>query len=160
MLVPLFMWECGLIRAPMFYISAYFEDRRDTYYDRLLAVSRDDNWTGWIQFFLSAVRAQAEDNLKRTRSVLDLYEGMKIRVAEMTRSQYAIRALDWMFQRPIFQATDFSVAAGIPRPSAQRILGVLREGEILRAIVPGRGRRAAVLAFPELLNIAEGQDVF
>ena len=160
MLVPLFMWQRGLIRAPMFYISAYFEDRRDTYYDSLLAVSRDDNWTGWIQFFLSAVRAQAEHNLEKTRSVLDLNASMNTRVAEMTRSQYAIRALDWIFQRPIFWSTDFSVAAGIPRPSAQRILGVLREREFLRAIVAGRGRRAAVLAFPELLNIAEGRDVF
>ena len=29
MLVPLFLWQFGLIRAPRFYISAYFEARRD-----------------------------------------------------------------------------------------------------------------------------------
>ena len=29
MLVPLFLWQCGLIGQPMFYISAYFEARRD-----------------------------------------------------------------------------------------------------------------------------------
>ena len=45
MLVPLFLWQCGLIGQPMFYVSAYFEARRDTYYEGLLAVSRDDNWT-------------------------------------------------------------------------------------------------------------------
>ena len=56
MLVPLFLWQAGLIRAPMFYISAYFEARRDSYYDGLLAVSRDDDWTGWCRFFLDAVR--------------------------------------------------------------------------------------------------------
>ena len=39
MLVPLFLWHAGLIRAPRFYISAYFETRRDAYYDGLLAVS-------------------------------------------------------------------------------------------------------------------------
>ncbi len=46
MLVPLFLWRNGLIHAPMFYISAYFEAHRDAYYDGLLAVSRDDDWTG------------------------------------------------------------------------------------------------------------------
>ena len=33
MLVPLFLWQTGLIRQPTFYISAYFEARRDAYYD-------------------------------------------------------------------------------------------------------------------------------
>ena len=69
MLVPLFLWQHSLIRAPMFYISAYFEARRDSYYDGLLAVSRDDDWTGWCRFFLEAVRAQAEENLAKTQGI-------------------------------------------------------------------------------------------
>ena len=77
MLVPLFLWQHGFIRAPTFYISAYFEARRDTYYDGLLAVSRDEDWTGWCRFFLEAVRAQAEENLTKTRDILSLYESMK-----------------------------------------------------------------------------------
>ncbi len=160
MLVPLFMWQMGLIQRPMFYISAFFEVRRDEYYDRLLAVSRDDDWTGWCRFFLEAVRAQAEDNLTKTRAILGLYEDMKRHVAEMTRSQYAIHALDWIFERPIFKSSDFVEAAGIPAPTARRFLGVLRKGEVLEPLAAGRGRRAAVLAFPALLNIAEGTEVF
>ncbi len=160
MLVPLFMWQHGLIRAPMFYISAYFEARRDAYYDGLLAVSRDDDWTGWARFFLEALGEQAEDNLKKARGILDLYEKMKNRVMEITRSQYAILALDWIFERPIFSASHFRDRAGIPTSSVQRILVALREGEILRVIVPASGRQASVLVFPELLNIAEGRDLF
>ena len=57
MLIPLFLWRRGLIRRPMFYISAYFEAHRDAYYDGLLAVSRDDDWTGWCRFFLEGARA-------------------------------------------------------------------------------------------------------
>ena len=160
MLVPLFLWKHELISAPMFYISAYFEARRDAYYDGLLSVSRDGDWTGWIEFFLGALRAQAEDNLQKTRGILDLYENMKSRVAETTRSQHAIRTLDWIFERPIFSATQFRDEAGVPEPSVQRILGVLREGGILRVIVPSSGRRSAVLVFPALLNITEGQEIF
>ncbi len=160
MFVPLFLWQTGLIRAPMFYISAYFEARRDAYYDSLLAVSRDDDWTGWCLFFLEAVRAQAEENLTKTRDILGLYESMKGQVVSMTRSQYAIRALDWIFAQPIFKSSDFVAAAGIPRPTARRLLDVLRKGGILRVILPASGRRAAVFAYPALLNIAEGKEVF
>ncbi len=160
MLVPLFLWQHKLIRAPMFYISAYFEARRDAYYDGLLAVSQDDEWTGWTEFFLVALREQAEDNLQKARQILGLYEQMKVQVAEVTRSQYAIRTLDWIFERPIFRTTHFRDAAGVPTPSVQRILGALRESGVLRVIVPPKGRRAAILTFPALLNITEEREVF
>ncbi|MCY4373622.1 MAG: Fic family protein [Spirochaetaceae bacterium] len=160
MLVPLFLWRSGLIRTPRFYVSAYLEARRDAYYDGLLAVSRDDDWTGWCRFFLEAVRIQAEDNLAKAQGIIDLYDRMKRRVADLTHSQHAIRALDWIFQYPILVTTHFVSRAGIPQATARRILRVLRDGEILKALRAGRGRRASTLMFPDLLNIAEGRDVF
>lgn len=160
MLVPLFMWQKGLIRRPMFYISAWLEARRDEYYDRLLVVSRDDDWTGWCCFFLEAVRIQAEDNLRRTQAILRLYDELKLRLPEMTRSQYAVHALEWLFARPIFRASDFVQGSGIPAPTARRFLGVLREHGILRNIVDASGRRSAILAFPALLGIADGREDF
>jgi len=160
MLVPLYMWQAGLIRSPMFYISAFFEARRDVYYDRLLAVFRDDDWTGWCRFFLEAVKAQAEANQAKASAILGLYESMKPRMAQMTRSQYAIHALDWIFERPIFKTSDFVAGAGIPEPTAKRLIAVLREEGVLHTVAEGRGRRAAVLAFRELLNMAEGHDAF
>lgn len=157
MLVPLFLWQTGLIRRPMFYISAYFESRREVYYDSLLGVSRDDNWTDWCRFFLEGIQLQAEDNLAKAQGILTLYEQMKQRVPEMTRSQYAIRAIDWIFGHPIFRTSDFIATVGIPAPTARRFLGVLQEESVLIMLTPAGGRRAAVLAFPELLNIAEGR---
>ena len=64
MCVPLFMYSKKLISGPMFYISAFFEAHRDEYYERLRAVSRDGDWTGWSEFFLKAVQIQAEENLR------------------------------------------------------------------------------------------------
>ena len=147
MLVPLFLWQHGLIRAPMFYISAYLESNREAYYDGLLAISRDGDWTGWCQFFLQAVQAQAEDNLGRTQGIIELYERMKVRVDELTHSRYAIRAVDYLFNRPIFQSTEFIRASEIPEPTARRILNLLINAEILEVVFAGRGRRANIYVF-------------
>ena len=160
MLVPLFLWQRGLIRRPMFYISAYLAADRDVYYERLLAVSRDDDWTGWCKFFLQAVEAQAKDNLAKTQAILNLYDNMKDRVMNATRSQFAMRALDCIFSRPVFSSTNFADASGIPAPSAYRILAELRKHEILADIVAASGRRPAIVAFPALLDIVEGDDDF
>lgn len=160
LLVPLYLWKTGIIRAPMFYLSAYLEARREEYYDRLLAVSRDGDWTGWCRFFLEAMRMQAEANHQKASAILSLYGAMKPRLHELTRSRYVVHTLDWMFERPIFKSADFVEAAGIPAATARRILGVLQKRRVLRALTPARGRRAAILAFPELLNIAEGTRAF
>jgi Fic family protein len=159
MFVPLFLWQRGLIGRPVFYISAYFESRRGAYYERLLAVSRDGDWTGWCAFFLEAVRAQAEENLAQVRAIRELYEDLKDRLPKMTHSQYAIQALDWLFEHPIFPSSRFRTSAGISKATARRFLSVLREGGILTEIRPGRGRRPAILAFLDLLHIAGGKGV-
>ena len=38
-IMPLFLFEKGVLHTPMFYISEYLEANREEYYDRLLAVS-------------------------------------------------------------------------------------------------------------------------
>ncbi len=153
MLVPLFLWQKGLIRAPMFYISAYFESHREAYYDGLLAVSRDNDWTGWCQFFLESVRQQAENDLTKCEEIIKLYNDMKSHIIELAHSQYAIYALDWIFERPTFRSTDFVAKVNIPNATARRILNRLSESEILNIIFEGRGSKAAIFAFTRLLNI-------
>lgn len=160
MFVPLFLWQRGLISQPMFYISGYFEARRDEYYEGLLSVSRDGAWTDWCRFFLTAVRTQAEENLAKARGILDLYERMKEEVVEATHSQYVIRVLDWIFEYPVFNSSSFVTQAEIPERTARRLLVALREHDVLRVAQPGNGRRGTLLALPALLNIAEGREVF
>jgi Fic family protein len=160
MLIPLFLFERRLLSTPTFYMSAYLEDHRDEYYERLFAVSRDGDWTGWCVFFLQATIEQAQANAAQARDILELYASKKDWVVDATHSQHAIRALDFIFNRPIFPSSDFVGHAGIPRPTATRLLRALRDGGLLRVLRPGAGRRPAVLAFPELLNIAEGRRVF
>ena len=98
--------------------------------------------------------------MAKAQGIIDLYDRMKERVTELTRSQYAIRALDWIFGYPIFTSPHFVRDAGIPGPTARRFLRMLREGKILKLAWPSSGRRASVLIFPALLNVSEGGEVF
>jgi Fic family protein len=127
---------------------------------RLLDVSGEDDWTGWCEFFLRALIAQAEENQTKAQEILSLYRERKDWVVEVTRSQYAVRALDWIFVRPIFRTSDFIESVDIPRPTANRILREVRDQGLLREIRPASGRRGRILAFPTLLNIAEGKTAF
>lgn len=160
LVIPLFLFSRGMLSRPNFYLSEYLDDHRDEYYDRLLAVSRDGDWTGWCGFFLRAIIEQSQTNLSRAQAILQLYRTRTHWIADLTHSQYGGRALDWMFGRPIFKASDFAASAGIPAPTATRILRLVRENGMLREMRPASGRQSAILCFPELLNIAEGRAVF
>ncbi len=159
MCVPLFMFYKKIIQSPTFYISEYFEKNRDEYYERLLAVSRDKDWTQWCVFFLKAIVEQAGNNQTKAKDILSLYETMKLKISDATRSQYAIHAVDFIFNRPFFNATDFVDVADIPNSTARNMLRKLRDFHILKEIQPSSGRRPAIFAFPELINITEGSKV-
>ncbi|MFA7073354.1 MAG: Fic/DOC family N-terminal domain-containing protein [Methanoculleus sp.] len=155
MLVPLILYKKELIGSPMFYISAYFERHRPVYYERLLAVSQDRDWNGWISFFLGAIEEQAEENGRKAKEILGLYDEMKQAVPEVTRSQYAIAAVDALFKTPIFVPSEFYEQSTIPKKTANRILQQLREQEIIAVLEEGGGRRAAMYLFPRLIAITE-----
>ena len=82
--IPLFLYARNQLHAPMFYPSEHLEANRQEYCDRLLAVSRDDDWTGWCCFFLDALIQQARQNANKTRKILDLYESRKDQIPSVT----------------------------------------------------------------------------
>jgi Fic family protein len=162
-LIPLFLYEKELLSRPMFYLSAYLEKHHDEYVSGLRALGRNtDAWQGWIAFFLRAIDEQARENASTARSIMDLYEKLKVNVIDLTHSQYAIPLLDQIFQRPIFKSTDVDLS-GDQSPSRQAVshlLRVLRDNGILKVVREGRGRQAQVLVFAGLLNLCEGKEVF
>jgi Fic family protein len=160
MLIPLFLYQRKLLTSPHFYMSGYLESNREEYQERLRAVSRDGDWTGWCMFFLRGIAEQAAENERKARSILALYDRVKTQMADLTHSQHSIRAVDFIFQTPIFATPAFTKHSHIPKPTASRILNLLRDAGILLTLLEGRGRRPGFYAFRELLNIAEGKEVF
>ena len=160
LIVPLFMFTKELLSSPGFYISEYLESHRDEYYDGLLAVSRDDDWTVWCTFFLKALTEQARAYQHKIHDLLELYDERKDQIVEETHSQYSGRTLDYIFKRPIFQTTDFVETSSIPEPTARHILRVLKGCGMLKEFRKARGRRPAILGFTDLLNIVEGRNLF
>jgi Fic family protein len=159
LLIPLFLFQKKVLASPMFYLSEYLEAHRETYYARLRAIFDSGGWTGWIEFFLDAVQSQATSNALRVTAILNLYNDMKNRVREITHSQYTPAILDALFDRPVFQTLDFANRSQVSKPTVTTSIRKLREAGILVEIRPASGRRAAILAFPELLNLAEGKKV-
>jgi Fic family protein len=159
MIIPLFLFERRVLSGPNFYMSGYLESRREQYIERMRAVSRDDEWTEWCAFFLAGLIEQASENQAKAQAILGLHQRMQADIPAITHSQHAGRAVDFLFARPIFSSSHFTEGSQIPKPTALRILGLLRDVGLLRTVREGAGRRPAILAFSQLINIAEGRAV-
>ena len=161
MLIPLLLFQRGLLSRPMFYLSEYLESNRQEYYDRLLRVTDEGDWQGWIEFFTNGVILQADTNLAKAQKILALYNDLKTKFIEGTHSQYAVPALDAFFRKPIINSTDFATRSGIPtRFTSNAILKTLTDLELIQIFRLGSGRNPNIYILSELLNIAEGRDVF
>ena len=155
MLIPLFLVQKKLLDGPNFYISAYFESHRETYYERLRNVSKKGEWENWISFFLEAIIAQSRDNSDKASKVMGLYDELKPRIVDITKSQFAMKALDALFEHPIFSTTGFIERSKIPKFSAFRILKALRDEKIIRFVIEGKGNQPSVMQFDRLFNIVK-----
>lgn len=160
-LVPLFLCEKKILSRPMFYLSAYLEENRDEYIDRLRALGRSDEaWNDWIAFFLRALDEQARKNAMKARAIMDLYEKLKARVIGLTHSQYAVPLLDRLFQQPVFQPAHIQLEAfQMSRQALHALVRTLREAEVLKVVRAGSGRRGQVLALADLVNLCEEKPI-
>lgn len=160
MVIPLFLYERGVLSRPCFYLSAYFEENRDDYIAHLRALGSLGSWGGWCAFFLKGIVKQAEENTRKAKAIHDLYEDLKKRVLDLTHSQYAIPLLDYTFQRPIFRSNEVAKLEHMPSsPMVSTLLKTLREHGILKTLRKGAGRRPHILALHELINLCEGRKV-
>ena len=104
---------------------------------------------------MQAVRNQGKKNADRVQRILNLYQNIRVRIRELTRTQYFVEIVDLLFNKPIFRASDLQVKTQIPKQTLMPILKQLIKAEILVVIKQAKGRSPAVMKFPELLAITK-----
>ena len=158
-LVPLFLFNKGILNTPTFYLSEYLDEHREEYVDRLRELSHSkEAWTRWCLFFLEAVTTQAQWNIDRVQRILHLQQKLRDRMFELTNSRFAIALLDAMFTQPIFQANALSSRKDMPsHVMVTRLLRKLVDDGTLKLLVTGSGRRPSVYSLHELVRLCESR---
>lgn len=157
LLMPLYLMKQGSIVSPSLYLSGYLEAKRDVYYQKLENISRDEDWIGWVEFFLMAVIDQSQNNLELVRKIIDLYEQKKKEISDLLRSDQSIYILDMLFDTPIFRANTLHEKLDIQRQRAAAYIRTLKGADVIQEVRPASGRQAALLSFKALLDITDKQ---
>ncbi|MBU1088269.1 Fic family protein [Patescibacteria group bacterium] len=152
-ILPLFLYQKGILSTPMFYLSEYLEKHRNSYYQNLLNISKKNDWNSWIKFFLKTVNSQAKDNIEKIYSIKALYEKTKEQLLQL-RSPYSIKAIDALFNFPFFSSTRFAKFSKINnRVTAINLIKKMQSLNIIKIIKKKKGSKPAIYLFPELLTL-------
>ncbi|HEC34495.1 MAG TPA: Fic family protein [Chloroflexi bacterium] len=153
LLITLLLCAWRLMPEPLLYMSAYFEAYRQTYYDLLLAMSRDGVWQDWLIFFLRGVAVQARDGVTRSERLQDLREQYRQQVQAERAAARLLQAVDLLFARPVVTVRDVEKTLGVNFSTAQRYVNRLEEAGLLREIT-GQTRNRVYCA-DEILHMLE-----
>ncbi len=155
LLITLLLAEKKVLSKPGFYMSAYLQKHRTEYYAALRDVTKNDNWRGWIEFFLNAVIVRSNDNKKLLTAMCDLYEQSKRTFSALTGSADAVHMLDYMFGKPLFTLPDLLQNAGCTssRQAMTKALNKLEQAGVIEKVEPSRGRAPAVWKFTDLIKL-------
>ncbi len=153
LLITLLLCVWDLMPEPLLYMSAYFEAYRQTYYDLLLAVSKNGAWHDWLIFFLRGVAVQARDGVIRSERLQDLREQYRQQVQVKRAAARLLQAVDLLFARPVVTVRDVGTALGVNFSTAQRYVNQLEEAGLLREIT-GQPRNRVYRA-DEILRMLE-----
>lgn len=156
-LIPIFLFEKGLLSQPTFYMSEYIEEHKEEYVERLNELGRvKDSWRRWTMFFLEAIAAQAQQNITTADAILSLYDRLKAKFISTTRSRYAVPLLDSAFELQYFQAGQLTFRGDSPsKPTLMSMLQALERNSVIKVYRSSSGRRSSIWWLPELIEVME-----
>lgn len=130
-IIPVMLFERGAIRQPLLYLSPFFERHKDEYIDRMWEISRSGDWTGWLRFFLRAVRETCLATIRTADRLFELQSRYRSMLSGAGRSSLPLAIVDRLFQNPVLSVPQVQAFLGTTYMSAQKNLHVVEQAGIV-----------------------------
>ncbi len=130
LLITLLLAERGVLPSPLLYLSAYFEETREAYYARLLAITETGAWEDWLVYFLRGVRLQADDALARIEHLDLLFDSWRDDLRDAL-SPRLDEVLGLFVHNPFWTVGAIGKTLGIACTTARRTVDRLEEAGIV-----------------------------
>lgn len=135
LLITLILCAEGALAQPLLYLSLFFKQHRQEYYDRLDAVRLKGDWLGWLRFFLEGVEQTAQQAAYTASRILKLFDDDRHQVEQLgRRAGSAHRVLDMLRRHPI---TTIPISVGqlnLTAPTVRSAIESLESIGIVREI--------------------------
>ena len=80
LMITLFLVNEGILEKPLLYLSEYFENNKELYYDNLTRVRTHNNMLQWIKYFLVGVEKTAANAVDTLSKVIQLKNDLESQI--------------------------------------------------------------------------------
>ncbi|MCK5521214.1 MAG: Fic family protein, partial [Candidatus Marinimicrobia bacterium] len=159
LLITFLLCEQNVLQKPVLYLSLYFKQQRQNYYDLLQSVREHGKWEEWLIFFLKgiiAVSAQASDTIRRIQLLRENHRELIMDTLGKS-SGNGQRVLDYLFNHPLISVSDVQKLSGTSYPAANELVSKLVKMNILSEYTGQiRNRKFIYMAY---IRIIENMDI-
>ena len=153
LLINLLLMERKRLTHPILYLSNYFETHRDDYYEGLQAVRERGDIDGWLQFFFTAVREQADDAVTRARELIGIRERL---YSEAIKQRSSLPLLvDVIMSNPFVTVKSVEKALKLTNQGARKIVKTAESYGWLRSLGGQKPGVGEIWYAPDILEVIE-----
>jgi Fic family protein len=154
LLITLLLCSERVLQQPLLYLSLFFKQHRDSYYDHLQRVRTEGAWEAWLDFFLEGVVSVASSATETAREIRRLVDTDRERVHALGRgAASALRVHELAGRRIVLSASRTAAELQLSAPTVNAAFGRLGQVGVLREVTGRkRGRLFVYEAYLELLQ--------
>jgi Fic family protein len=155
LLITFLLTEGRMLSKPVLYLSHYFKQHRQAYYDHLQRVRDHGDWEGWLKFFLRGTAEVAAESAETARRILQMREEHRDAITQFLGRGAANghKVLESLYQRPIVSIKDVQALTGTTYTAANTTVTRLEEIGVLQEFTGhARNRRYRYAPYIALFN--------
>ena len=142
LLIVLMLIDAGVLQQPLLYLSLFFKQHRNRYYELLNGVPLNGDWEAWIDFFLEGVESTATAAATTAHRLLALFRADESGLSCLGRSGPSVRLVfAALCRRPLNSNGQLSAACDLSFPTTSKSLEALVKLGIAREITGGQRNR-------------------
>lgn len=152
LLITFLLCHYRLLQQPLLYLSLFFKEYRQDYYDLLDIVRRTGDWEAWLSFFLDGVTYTANEATQTIQRLTELFEGDAARLQAAIRApKTALQVHQALTARPISTLSEIAERTGLTFRTVAQLMQTLEQLGIA-AELTGR-QRNRIYGYREYLDI-------
>ena len=133
LLITLFLVKEGLLEKPLLYLSDFFENPKDLYYDNLNGIRTQNDILQWLKYFLVGIEQTSTHAVKTLSAILQLKDHLENYVREKygRKSTNAIILLNALYRNPFVRIEQVKTICDLSYKAANDLVKQLCEKSIL-----------------------------
>jgi len=152
LLITLYLVDKTILKKPILYLSDFFEQNRQLYYDNLMNVRTKNDLKQWFKFFLVGIIETAKNGIETFDAILKLKKEVEEKIQKTNnRSHHLLNIMEFLYQKPVVNAVKIVEITKVSQATAYKILDELVNLKILKEITGGK--RGKIYVFDNYIKL-------